>query len=69
MSKVRVIINYVDIAIALHDVREKLVIQEAATNEVRKKLLKLETILEDATKAKGAEFLHDRDATSDNSKS
>jgi hypothetical protein len=52
MSRVRVILNYVDIAIAIRDIK-----LAETFEDVVKTANRLEGILDDATKQEGVEFL------------
>jgi hypothetical protein len=56
MSRVRVVLNYVDLACVIRDIKVADSFQLVVEHTNR-----LEKILDDATKQKGAEFLNERD--------
>jgi hypothetical protein len=55
MSRVRVVLNYIDVAILCRNIKVA-----DTFEEVVKQTNRLEKILDDATKQKGAEFLNER---------
>jgi hypothetical protein len=55
MSRVRVVLNYIDVACSLRDIK-----LADSFEDVVKHTNRLEKILDDATKQEGVEFLNDR---------